>query len=72
MTTSTFRWEDAGEDGGGLPAHFPMEVTRDGQGPASKSEAHHMVCWCGQATCALNQSLHDAWELGLRAAGRDR
>lgn len=62
-----FRWDGLGLDEGGLPAHLPMRVTRDGQGPADSDEAHRVVCWCGE-DCPLNRSLDDAWLLGRNAS----
>lgn len=61
-----FRWERQGLDDGGLPAHLPMGVTEEGQGPEDDSVAHHYVCWCANPTCALTAALQLAWEAGLR------
>lgn len=40
-------------DGGGLPAHLIMGLTRDGHGPCEPTEAEfdHWGCWCGDKTC---------------------
>lgn len=42
---------------GDLPKHFPMGVTETGQGPATHTDVHHHVCWCGSESCQWTQAL---------------
>ena len=60
-------WEGLGVDEGGLPAHIPMPVTRDGQGPAEPHQADHTICWCG-TDCPLARALRAAHALGASTA----
>lgn len=50
----------------GLPAHLPIGVTAEGQGPTRDDDAHHWLCWCGKPDCLLNAALRKAWESGTR------
>lgn len=63
-----FRWDAAGVDDGGLPAHLPMGLDEHGRGPANDSEAAIFVCWCLDRDCLLTRALRDAWHAGLRGA----
>ena len=54
---------------GDLPAHMPMGVTADGQGPTEPDPAHHYACWCGDIDCPLTVALQHAWGAGRRSAG---
>lgn len=61
-------WDRLGRDEGGLPAHLPMGVTREGRGPTEPDPAHHYECWCGDVECPLAIALQHAWLAGRRAA----
>lgn len=60
-------WDNLGIDGGGLPIHLPMGMTKDRNGPEDDSKAHHYECWCGEP-CPLTAALNAAWEAGRRGA----
>lgn len=60
-------WEGLGLDEGGLPAHLPMPVTRDGQGPAHPHDTDHFTCWCG-TECPLARALTASHALGAFTA----
>ncbi len=61
-----FRWDAAGLDGGGLPAHLPIALNEDQQGPVADAEAYVYVCWCMDRDCLLTRALMDAWRAGVR------
>jgi hypothetical protein len=34
-----------------MPEHYPIDVDKDGNGPAEGDEIDHRECWCGKAGC---------------------
>lgn len=62
-----FDWGRLGVDEGGLPAHLPMAVDKDGNGPEDEDKAHHYECWCPDPACPLTRALLDARLAGLRS-----
>lgn len=63
-------WEGMGLNDGGLPAHLPMGVTAEGDGPVEPDPPHHVVCWCPDPECPLTRSLNEAWKAGRREGVR--
>jgi hypothetical protein len=60
-------WERLGVHGD-LPAHLPMGVNKQGQGPVEPDPAHHYVCWCSDIDCPLTMALQHAWLAGRTVA----
>lgn len=67
-----FTWSALGVDDGGLPAHLPMGVTADGDGPENDSDAHHYKCWCIDPQCPLTVALLLAHQAGRKVVFAER
>lgn len=59
-------WERLGTDDAGMPAHLPIGVNANGQGPEDDSAAYAFTCWCGDPECPLSLALGHAWASGRR------
>lgn len=64
-------WDGLGLDEALMPKHFPIGVTREGQGPTEPDPPHHYQCWCGDVECVLALALQHAWMAGRRIGHED-
>lgn len=56
---------------GGLPAHLPVGLTKDGHVGQRTRTPEYYRCWCGNLDCPLTVALERAWQAGRKAEARD-